>query len=316
MPKRILSIDGGGIRGIIPLCALVALESRTGVLAREHFGFVAGTSTGAIIAAAAASGMPAREILDLYCRLGPEVFRLRPLRFVASVGGHRYSSRAMARVFRQIIRDVPLNELPIDVMLAATRVKDGKPFYFVRDCPANAQTTGRLSLVDCVTASAAAPTYFDPYEIAGFGRFVDGGVGIAGNPVYQACVEAFYYRPPGEYLARDSVVVSLGTGFYRADANPRTLFDWANWVVGELLRIPSEQQTELVQRHFDTLGMYRLNPPLTRDIGLDDLQAIPELVRIGHEAAAAIPWDDILHGRATPAGAAPARGGLLDRNVP
>lgn len=316
MLKRILTIDGGGIRGIIPLCALVALESQTGALAREHFSFVAGTSTGAIIAAAVASGMPARETLDLYCGLGPKVFALRPLRFITSVGGHRYSSRAMARLFRRIIRDVALNELPVDVMLAATRVKDGKPFYFVRDCPANAQTTGRLSVVDCVTASAAAPTYFDPYEIAAFGHFVDGGVGIAGNPVYQTCVEAFYYRPAGEYLARESVVVSLGTGYHRADSDPRTFFDWANWVVGELLRIPAEQQTELVRRHFDTRGTYRLNPALPRAIGMDDLRAIPELVRFGHAAAESIPWAEVLAGRAAGAVAAPMRGSELDRNVP
>lgn len=316
MQKRILAIDGGGIRGIIPLCALAALESRTGKLARELFDFVAGTSTGAIIAAAIATGKPARETLDLYVRLSPKVFELRPLGFIRSIGGYRYSSRNMARVFRQVVRDTPLNDLPIDVMIAATRVKDGKPFYFVRDCPANAQTTGRLNLVDCVTASASAPTYFEPYEVPGFGRFVDGGVGIAGNPVYQACVEAFYYRPAGEYVPRETTVVSLGTGYYRGDADPRAFFDWANWVVGELLRIPAEQQTELVSRHFDTRGMYRINPPMPRDIGLDDLKGIPDLVRFGEAAAASIDWDALLSGDQPRSMQSALRGPDILRNEP
>ncbi len=67
MPRRyLLAIDGGGIRGIIPAVALAKLESTTGRLTRETFSFVGGTSTGAIIAAAVAAGIPAADILDLY----------------------------------------------------------------------------------------------------------------------------------------------------------------------------------------------------------------------------------------------------------
>ena len=67
MPGRyLLSIDSGGIRGIIPAVALVKLENTTGTLTRDIFSFVAGTSTGAIIATAIAAGIPVARILDLY----------------------------------------------------------------------------------------------------------------------------------------------------------------------------------------------------------------------------------------------------------
>jgi predicted acylesterase/phospholipase RssA len=74
MPRRyLLSIDGGGIRGIIPAVALAKLETTTGRPTRETFSFVAGTSTGAIIAAAIAAGIPATRIVELYVDRAREV---------------------------------------------------------------------------------------------------------------------------------------------------------------------------------------------------------------------------------------------------
>jgi patatin-like phospholipase/acyl hydrolase len=108
-----------------------------------------------------------------------------------------------------------------DLLITAKGFPDGIPWYFVRDNPDNSGCTGNLGLVDCVTASAAAPTYFDswtnredtepPPGCGRVGTLVDGGVGVTGNPVYQACVEAFYYT--GEkYKPEETTTVSLGTG--------------------------------------------------------------------------------------------------------
>ena len=298
--KVLLSIDGGGIRGIIPLCALIELERQTGKPARETFSFVAGTSTGAIIVAGLAEGLPAEQMLDLYQQLGPRIFRKDVLGWIFSLGSFSYRSRPMYDLLRERLTDLKLNELEIDVLITAKRVSDGQPFYFVRDNAANACVSGNLSVVDCVTASAVAPTYFEPWDVPGIGPCVDGGVGIAGNPTYQACVEAFYYTPPGTYTPADTIVVSLGTGFFDSRFTPNNLVAWANWVVGELLMSPAEQQTELVLRHFQTAGTYRISPPLPRDIGLDSIDAIPELIDIGRQAASQLHWADILAGQPLP----------------
>ena len=76
--RRILSIDGGGVRGIIPAVLLAALERQTGRPARDTFDFVAGTSSGAVMTAGIAAGIPAEQMVSLfetlpreYCRLGP-----------------------------------------------------------------------------------------------------------------------------------------------------------------------------------------------------------------------------------------------------
>ena len=294
--KRILSIDGGGIRGIIPLCALIELEKVTGKPTRELFDLIAGTSTGAIIAGGLAHGLSAERCLEIYQEGSTTVFRRDWILWLTSLFSYKYRTAPLHELLHKFLDNPKLNELPIDVMITATQVSNGRPWYFVRDNPANAQTTGELKLIDCIAASSAAPTYFEPWVVPGIGACVDGGVGIAGNPVYQSCVEAFYYTPVGNYTPEDTLVVSLGTGYYAAKNNPQNIIAWALFVVGELLQVPAEQQTALVLRHFPQSRPYRWNPELPRDIALDSIHEIPMLIEIGQKAAKLLDWPAILAG--------------------
>jgi hypothetical protein len=192
-------------------------------------------------------------------------------------------------------------------MVTAKRVDDGMPWYFVKDKPQNSGRTGKLPLVDCVTASCVVPTYHEPWTVPeadpppghrSVGRLVDGGVGVAGNPAYQACVEAFYYT--GEYTPEDTVVVSLGTGHHASLANPTSILDWLSWTLGELLDSAGEQQTDLVKRHFPQTPFYRLQPVLPRSIGGDSVKSVPELHALGQRFAAQIDWEPILAAGASP----------------
>ena len=72
--STILSIRGGGIRGIIPCCCLIQLESQLGGVTRDHIDFCAGTSTGALLTAAVAAGIPARDLLQVYTGRSREIF--------------------------------------------------------------------------------------------------------------------------------------------------------------------------------------------------------------------------------------------------
>ncbi len=294
--KVILSVDGGGIRGIIPLCALIEMERQIGKPAREVFSFVAGTSTGAIIAGALAMGLPASRVLALYQEAGPAIFRTDYLNWVLSGFSYRYKTKPMADLIRKYIGSDPiLNQSPLDIMLTATRVEDGKNWFFVRDNPGNAQSTGKLNLVDCITASAAAPTYFEPWPVTGIGPCVDGGAGVASNPVYQAAVEAFYYTTPA-YTPEDTIIVSLGTGFFPGKNSPQNIVDWLKFTIGELLEAPSTQQNTIVYRHFPQARSYRWNPKLPRDIGLDGVNEIPALIEIGQKMAQGLNWAAMLDG--------------------
>lgn len=310
--QYVLSIDGGGIRGIIPATALMQLEQTTGRLTRDIFSFVAGTSTGAIIAAAVAAGVPAKQIRDLYLTRAQEVFTKRPWSLLQRViFGSMYStSKLRALIARELgaAHLWRLNDAPIDLLITANRVEDGKAWYFVGDNPRNSQRTGHLNLIDCVTASTAEPTYFQPWTIPedaserlpgvqSLGALVGGGVGVANNPVYQACVEAFYYTD--RYQPENTTVVSLGTGRFASLGRPTWIWSWLRWVLNELLRSPHEQQTEIAQRLLPHMLLYRIDTQLTRDIPLDDIRSVEEIRQLADRFVQQIPWQAILDGTDT-----------------
>ena len=131
--RRILAIDGGGVRGIIPALALEALENATGRPARDSFDFLAGTSTGAVIAAAVGAGIPAERIVSLYRRRGPELFRRIPvvtlLRRIAV--GNQYEVATLRRMIGEELGDLAgwrINDVPRDIMITAKGLDDGHPW--------------------------------------------------------------------------------------------------------------------------------------------------------------------------------------------
>jgi len=312
--RFLLSIDGGGIRGIIPACALVALErTMGGKLTRDVFHFVGGTSTGAILTAGVAAGIPAEQILRLYVDRGPELFRGGPgsvwntLKRVFT--GSMYDIATLHRLLCEELgdrQDWTMNSPDIDLLITAKRVSDGMPYYFVKDNEFNKRTTGKVRLADCVVASAAAPTYFQPWPIASVGDLVDGGVGVAGNPVYVSCVEAFSYT--GKYKPEETTVVSLGTGRFPTRMGrppkaiwPPPLWTWLLWILGELLDSPGEQQTDIAFRQFVPAGMrfYRWDIALERHVDMADAASIDDLRQWGEREASRIPWQGILDGTTT-----------------
>ena len=305
MTRRILAIDGGGVRGIIPAVALAELERVTCRPARELFDFVAGTSTGALVVAAVAAGIPAERIVEMYRDRAPQLFRRLPLFSTLQriVVGHMYDVDRLHRFIRAELgaaqaADWRLNEVPLDIMITAKALADGHQWYFVKDRPANAGRTGSLALADCHTATAAAPTVIAPGTVPGMGGGgprVDGGTGVAGNPVYQACVEAFGYMD--RYDPADTVVVSLGTGQFLERRRPTWLYSWLGWLLSELLRSPGEQQTELVDRHFPSARFYRVDVRLEREYALDGSGEMAALRHIGERLAARIDWLAILDGQ-------------------
>ena len=299
--RRILTIDGGGVRGIIPVVVLAALERSTGRPVRETFDFVAGTSSGAVLAAGIAAGIPADRLAGLYAERAPEVFRRVPIISTLRriVSGEVYDTATLNALVREELgpaaRDWRLNDAPIDLLITAKRLVDGMPWYFVRDSPANSCRAGSVALSDAVTASAAAPTYFAPWAVGAIGELIDGGIGVAGNPAYQACVEAFHYTHA--YEPASTLVISLGTGKLLERPRPTWLWPWLGWLLAELLRSPAEQQTELVHRHWPEAAFYRLDLELDREIGLDAVERMGELRTLGERLASAVDWPAVLDGR-------------------
>jgi predicted acylesterase/phospholipase RssA len=298
--RRLLSIDGGGIRGVIPAVLLAELERQTARPTRETFDFIAGTSSGALTAAALAAGVPAERIARLYAERSAEVLRHVPILSTLRriVAGSAYEIQRLHEVVRRELgetaRDWTLNDAPVDLLITAKRLDDGMQWYFVRDNPANSCRAGGFRLADVVTASAAAPTYFEPFDVRGVGTMIDGGIGVSGNPAYQACVGAF--EDSDAYRPAETLVVALGTGKALRRPRPTWIWPWLGWLLSELLRSPAEQQTELVHRHYPETPFYRIDLRLERDVALEDLGALPGLTELASGLAATLDWPAILDG--------------------
>ncbi len=315
--KTILSIDGGGIRGIIPLACLVQLERREGKSAPELFDMVAGTSTGSIIAAGLALGLTARGLLALYKDLARQAFKKLPWwQLLANLGNHRYSNAFIRATLEAIGADAPLNDLPLKVLITAKNTRTSRTDFFVQDGPGNASLWGTMPLKDAVLASIAAPTYFPAHHAVVLGQphvWVDGGVGVAGNPAYHAAVEALHYTD-GEFLPGETRLLSFGTGRHphRIDADKANLLQWARWSLDEILEDAADWQTYVTRREYDLSGeldFRRYQLDLAPDvmqllgveipsgvdvsaIGLDAVWAVELLESIGRSFAARIDFDD------------------------
>lgn len=315
--KRILSIDGGGIRGIIPLACLVRLEAKMGKPVYEIFDMVAGTSTGSIIAAGVALGISARGLLAMYRELARRAFtRLPWWQIMLNGGNHRYSNEFIEKTLIELGANVPLNDLPLDILITGKNTVTGQTDFFVRDNPGNANRWGKMSLKDAVLASIAAPTYFPAHSAEIDGRqhiWVDGGVGVAGNPCYQAAVEAIHYSNQA-YSPGNTQLLSFGTGRHPhpIKAEKANLLQWGKWILEEVLEDSGEWQTFVTRREYDRTSRvdfrrYQLDlapdvverlgvkvPPGTdvTQIGLDSIASIGLLEEIGRAFADALDFDD------------------------
>ena len=296
--KNSLSINGGGIRGIIPCSVLAALEQQTGKLTRELFSYVAGTSTGALLAAGVAAGVPASKLLTVYTTESKDVFT--PTGLIADAKrvaeGFMYDPRNLHKVLTGVFGNAAawsMNDCPIGICLPAAAM-NGHNWYFVRDGARNARTTGVVKLIDAAVASASAPTYFDHWPLTIQGQalsFFDGGAGGLANPSYQACVEMFEYDT---FTPAETRLVSLGTGFYPgSNTPPKGLIDVVSWATDTLVDTSEDWVDRAVERQWPGVKR-KFDWQLPSDIAMDDLSAIPALLSAGQTAAATIDWHEVL----------------------
>ena len=217
---RILSIDGGGIRGIIPAVVLAELEQRTGRAISDCFDLIAGTSTGGIIALALtrpdARGRPqysAADVAGFYEDLGPAIFARDALHRAAtldSLAGPRFDSAALRRALAEYFGDTRLSEALRDVLVTSYDIERREPFFF-KSHYARTRADRDFAMRDVGAATAAGPTYFEPVRIetqdhVGYRALVDGGV-FANNPTMCAWVEALGLFGGGSPVAPIAVPV-------------------------------------------------------------------------------------------------------------
>lgn len=190
MNKKILSIDGGGIKGVFPASFLSVIEETTGKKISDHFDLIVGTSTGGIIALGLGMGFSAKEILEFYEEFGPKVFSgNRFFRFLRSIGISKYDNVALRKALEKKFADKKLGESRNRLVIPSLNLETGEVHVYKTAHHQRFQRDYKEKVVDVALATSAAPTYFPTYSSVSGTPLVDGGL-WANNPMGLAVVEA------------------------------------------------------------------------------------------------------------------------------
>lgn len=273
---RILCIDGGGIRGIIPACVLAQVEAEIRELRGdptikigECFDLVAGTSTGGILTCLylmpdeddpGRARFGAEDGLSLYMEHGDEIFERSVWKRITSLNGiadEKYSHKPLEKMLFDYVGDLELSRLIRPCLVTAYETKQYRPFFFTQH-DARTDPAQDFLVREVARATSAAPTYFELAtpdnldDIPNSNPMIDGGV-FASNPTACALVEALSLDR-GKPNMTDVVVLSLGTGRSPKSITYREAKDWgqAAWL-RPLLGILMEGVSQTVDYQLETL---------------------------------------------------------------
>jgi uncharacterized protein len=286
-PKKLLALDGGGIRGVITLEVLHRLESMLAeqlgagedFVLGDYFDYIAGTSTGAIIAAGLARGLPVAHLLDLYVSRGQEMFDHASLRRRYH---YRYGSLRLRKLLQDMLgKDTTLGseDLKTLLLIVLRNATTDSPWPLSNNPRAHFNASSRadnnlaIPLWQLVRASTAAPTYFPP-ETVTLGEqafvFVDGGLTTYNNPAFQLFLMATLdiYQLGWTPTESELLLVSVGTGRC-PKANDRLRPDAMNLMfnassVPAALMHAALNQQDLLCRVF---GRCRYGAPIDMEVG-------------------------------------------------
>ena len=247
---RILALDGGGIRGVYAAHVLAKLEDTLKIPVSHCFDLIAGTSTGSILAGAAATAIPMRTVVELFESQAGRIFkrnRLSCFPFLRS----RYSTEPLHSAIGEYLPPVTMGAITTPLMITSSDISTGKVHVFksryLKDLGEPYLRDGDVRLRDAILASCAAPTYFDPRQVGEY-LLADGGL-WANNPTIIAVTEALskFGRPLGQIH-----VLSLGTGratnFFSQGRSWGLLTGWGgDKLVSYVLGLQSQASTNMAK---------------------------------------------------------------------
>jgi patatin-like phospholipase/acyl hydrolase len=313
---RILSIDGGGIRGLIPAQILTVLEAKLKKASglpdtrlADWFDLIAGTSTGGILTCIYLCPEPnnperprfaAPDAVKLYLEHGAKIFDLTLWQKLKSGGGlldEKYPATGLEKTLQEYLGDLKLSDLVKPCLIPAYDTKNRAAYFFTQ--PDARQYTSRNFFVrDVARATAAAPTYFECAEIVSDTQvtytLIDGGV-FANNPALCAYAEA--RKLGSKPTASQMVILSLGTGEVKTPYPYKEIKDWGqvNWarpVIDILMSGTVEVADYQLRRMYEAVGApeqyLRIQSqlgPENADLGNTEPENLHQLVEIGELAA-------------------------------
>jgi len=302
-PKRILALDGGGIRGALSLGYLKRIEETLRDIHGDktlrlcdYFDLIGGTSTGSIIAAGLAIGMEVEDLRELYMKLGGKIFGekrnwwnpFETAKFLKA----SYDYKGLADNLKKAFGTIPMgsDKILTGLCIVAKRADTNSTWPLINH-PKGKYYSSKdgdnksIPLWQAVRASSAAPTYFVPQLIdVGHGQqaaFVDGGVSMANNPALTLLMVATAKGFPFHWeMGEDKIqLVSVGTGYsvfskLVGEIEDAWLGDWAQNVPNMLMQDSSWQNQTILQWISNSPTALEIDGELG-DLGLDYMAGTP-----------------------------------------
>ncbi|HZB92435.1 MAG TPA: CBASS cGAMP-activated phospholipase [Stellaceae bacterium] len=283
--RRILTIDGGGIKGVFPAALLAEIEEGLGAPIYDYFDLIAGTSTGGIIAMGLALGETAGELLQLYKEHGPAIFPARPLTSnLRRLLRAKYSLEPLRVALEEAFGDRRVGDCRKRLLvpaldLATERVYIYKTAHhpsFVRDY--------RVAAVDVGLATVAAPTYF-PIHLSEEGAYVDGSL-WARNPLALAVVEAIgvlgWAREDIRVLSLGCTSRPLAIAWHKRASLGASY--WGGRIADVFMKAQSSSAIAMAHTLVGSHNVFRISPETsTRRFTLDGVHHMPELEALGRD---------------------------------
>jgi len=259
---KVLSIDGGGIKGLYSSRILEHFEDRFNCRISDYFDLICGTSTGGLIALGSSLNIPIELISNLYYRRGKYIFPERN-KFLSAIQQiflrSKYRNRELKRALEEIFGEKTLADSHCLLCIPAFSLTDGRPFIFKYDhSEGNLCRDNKTKYVDIALATTAAPAYLPIVTIDAYDQkqFIDGGI-YANNPTLIGVIEALRYFVGHQKRFQRLMVMSIGS----LEPNPgrrflrkhhRSVIDWNKDLVSTFF----EGQAHLTSYFVDTLANY------------------------------------------------------------
>lgn len=283
---QILSLDGGGIKGLFSAALLAKIEESLDLRVTDHFDLITGTSTGGIIALGLGIGMRPREIVEFYVAEGPKIFRKYPLwSRIKSPLRSKYSSKPLEEALKRRFRDYLLADCTKRLVIPSYNLAKDEVYVFKTPHHSRLTFDGRVPLWKVALATSAAPTYLPCCTHVDGMRLVDGGL-WANNPTMVGIVEAISLLDvPLESIATFSVGTTNSIAHKSSKLDRGGWWHWRTLGVDAALRGQSHgvqgQATLLLSRD----RAIRLDPLVPdRLFALDKLNETELLAEAAHEA--------------------------------